>query len=270
MSRSPLVHVMLVLQNTPLEGGTALTRDRAGGDGEPAPVITPLRVERVTSKYDLTLFLTETEQGLDCVLEYSTDLFEAASSTRMLSHFQTLLEGIVQNPQACLSDLPLLTEAEREQVLAQGTGPTGQWNATQVDPTPDLCVHQLFEQQVEQTPESVALAFGEDHILTYTELNRRANQLAHHLQGLGIGPDNLVGISMERSVEMVVGLLGVLKAGGAYVPLDPTSPQQRLAHMIQDAQVTVLLTQSHLRERLSAESITVISVDMEIEEQEYN
>ncbi|TMC15872.1 MAG: amino acid adenylation domain-containing protein, partial [Chloroflexi bacterium] len=238
LSRSPLFQVMLILQNTPLEQG-----DLAGVS------ITPLAVETTTSKFDLTLSLTETEQGLDCVLEYSTDLFEADTITRILAHFQTLLEGVLQNPQACLSDLPLLTQAEREQILAQGTGPTLEWNATKTDYPQDLCVHQIFEQQVEQTPDAIALIFEEQQV-SYQQLNGQANQLAHRLLREGIGPEVRVGVYMQRSPELVVALLAVLKAAGAYVPLDPELPQERLNFLLEDAQVAVVLTQESLRDSM--------------------
>ena len=159
----------------------------------------------------------------------------------MLGHWQTLLAGIVHNPQAHLSDLPLLSSAEREQLLVK-------WNATQTDYPQSQCVHQRFSLQVEQTPDAVALVF-EEQILTYDLLNQLSNQLARHLQTLGVGPEVLVGVCMERSIEVVVGLLGILKAGGASVPLDPTHPQERLASLLADAQVTHLLTQEHLRAR---------------------
>jgi len=183
--------------------------------------------------------------GRELLLQIGYDChhFDAATITRMLEHLQTLLEGIVAHPEQQLQDLPLLTQEERQQLLME-------WNDTQADYPQDECIHQLFETQVEQTPESVAVMFGGQQ-LTYRELNCRANQVAHHLCSLGVGPDALVGICVERSLEMAVGLLGILKAGGAYVPLDPAYPQERLAFMLQDAQVSVLLTQQRLVEKLS-------------------
>ncbi len=244
LSRSPLFQVMLVLQNTPQEEGEL-------ADVSITPFVLP---SAITSKFDLTLFVTETEQGLHCVLEYNTDLFEADTITRMLANFQTLLQGIVQDSQARLADLPLLTEGERERLLVE-------WNATEMDYPQDLCIHQIFEQQVLYTPEAVALVDGADQALTYAELNRQANRLAHHLQGLGIGPDNLIGICMERSIQMVVGLLAVLKAGRAYVPLDPALPASRLAYLVQDAQIAVILTQASLQERLTQLLPGVLCID---------
>jgi non-ribosomal peptide synthetase component F len=153
-------------------------------------------------------------------------------------HFQTLLESIVANPEQRLCDLPLLTESDRHQLLVE-------WNDTQTKYLKDSCIHRLFEEQVEQTPDAIAIVF-EDEQLTYRELNIRANKLAHHLQQLGVVPDVLVGICLERSIEMIVGLLGILKAGGAYLPLDPTYPQERLNFMLEDAQISILLTHSLL------------------------
>ena len=246
LSRSPLFQVMFILQHPAQELGELVGLS-----------IKPLVVESSTSKFDLTLSVEETEQGLHCSLEYNTDLFEAQTIRRLLGHWQTLLEGIVQSPQAHLSDLPLLTAAQREQLLVQ-------WNATQADYPQGVCVHQLFEQQVERTPDAVALVF-EDQLLTYTELNRRANQLAHHLQGLGVGPEMLVGICMQRSIDMIIGLLAVLKAGGAYVPLDPTYPKEWLALMIEDAHISVLLTTGYLLDDMpEIEHIVCLDMDWEV------
>jgi len=223
LSRSPLFQVMFAFQNT-LSQPWEL----------PGLTITPLEVHSGTSKFDLTLALQETSEGIKGGIEYNTDLFKAETITRMLGHFQVLLEGIVANPEQCLSDLPLLTPDEQHQLLVE-------WNNTQTDYPNNTCIHQLFESQVERTPDAVAIVF-ENQQLTYRELNRRANQLAHHLQKLGVKPEVLVGICLERSLEMLVALLAILKAGGAYVPLDPTYPQERRAFMLQDSQVSLLLT----------------------------
>jgi amino acid adenylation domain-containing protein len=171
----------------------------------------------------------------------------------MLGNFQTLLEGIVANPQQRLSDLPLLTAAEQHQLLVE-------WNNTTKEYPQDKCIHQLFEAQVEQAPNAVAVVF-EGEQLTYRELNARANQLANYLQVLGVGPEVLVGICVERSLEMLVGLLGILKAGGAYVPLDPAYPLERLAFMLEDASVSVLLTQARLVESLPQHHAPVVCLD---------
>lgn len=220
--------------------------------------VTRLEVEKVTAKFDLTLLMEEHEQGLKGEWEYSTDLFEPDTIQRMNGHFQTLLEGIIANPQQRVSSLPLLTEAERHQLLFE-------WNNTQTDYPQDKCIHQLFEKQVELRPDAVAVIF-EGEQLTYQELNARANQLAHHLQTLGVGPEVLVGICVERSLWMIVGLLGILKAGGAYVPLDPAYPSERLAFVLEDSAVPLLLTQRQLVEKLPRHQGRVICLDSGWEE----
>src|SRR5262249_46219655 len=189
--------------------------------------------------------------------EYNTDLFDHTVITRMLGHFQTLLAGIVANPDQRLADLPLLTEGERQQLLVE-------WNATQVRYAKEACIHQLFEAQAGRTPEAGGGVF-EGESLTYDELSRRANQVGHYLRKQGVGPEVVVGIGMERSLEMMVGLLGILKAGGAYVPLDPAYPQERLAFMLADAQVPVLLTQERLAQRFSEKGGQVGGVGKEWE-----
>ncbi len=224
--------------------------------------VTPPDPVRLSAKFDLQVKLDETDAGeMRGFWMYNNDLFDAETIQRMAGHFETLLRGIVANPEQEIGRLPLLTAAERHQILVA-------WNDTTVDYPKDKALHQLFEEQAARTPDAVAVVF-DDHKetsphhrgspsshagpllqLTYRELNERANQLAHYLQSLGVGPETLVGICMERGIEMVVGLLGILKAGGAYVPLDPTYPQERLAFMLQDADVAVLLTQAHLQERL--------------------
>ncbi len=242
LSYQPLFQVMFVLQNALLE-----TQEL------PGLTLMPLEVESGTAKFDLTLFLRETEHGLAGRLEYSTDLFDAATMTRMAGHFQTLLAGIITQPKQPLSELPLLTETERQQLLIE-------WNDTTTKYPQEQCIHQLFEAQVKRTPDAVAVVFEEEQ-LTYQELNLRANQLAHYLQTLDIGPEILVGIYMERSLEMVVGLLGVLKAGGAYVPLDPQLPPDRLAFILAETHSPVLLTQQQLAEKLPELGTHVICLD---------
>jgi len=171
----------------------------------------------------------------------------------MTGHFMTLLESIITNTQQQISQLPLLTASEQQQLLVE-------WNNTQVDYSFDKCIHQLFEEQVQRTPDAVAVVF-EDQQLTYQQLNCRANQLAHYLQSLGVKPDVLVGLCVERSLSMVVGLLGILKAGGAYLPLDPDYPQERLSFMLEDAQVAVLLTQQQLLEKLPQHQAQIVCLD---------
>jgi amino acid adenylation domain-containing protein len=193
--------------------------------------------------FDLYLQLFHTPTALMGAFKYNPDIFDTCTIKRMAGHFQILLEGIVTNLETPISDLPILTPAERQQLLVE-------WNNTATDYHSDKCVHHLFEAQVERTPDAIAVIFGEDQ-LTYRELNQRANQLAHHLIELGVGPEVLVGICVERSIAMIVGLLGILKAGGAYVPLDPDYPQERLQFMLQDAKISLLLIQYPLQERLA-------------------
>ena len=202
LSHTPLFQVMFVLQNAPTSGVdlNGLT-------------VTPLIVEGVTAKFDLTLAMQNTSTGLMGVWEYNTDLFDASTIERMTGHFVTLLESIITNPQQPISQLPMLIPSEQQQLLVE-------WNDTSVDYPQDLCIHQLFERQLGRNPDAVAVVFGNQQ-LTYDELNCQANQLAHYLRSLGVKPDVLVGICVERSLEMVVGLLAILKAGGAYLPLDP-------------------------------------------------
>ena len=164
-----------------------------------------------------------------------------------------MLEGIVTNPEVSVAELPILTSTEKHQLLVE-------WNDTQADYPRDKCIHQLFEEQAAKTPDAIAVVFGEEQ-LTYQELNNRANQLAHYLQKLGVRPEVLVGICVERSLEMVVGLLGILKAGGAYVPIDPAYPQERIAYMLEDSIASVLLTQERLVQDLPEHQAEVICLD---------
>jgi len=194
-----------------------------------------LPVRATSAKFDLAVYLEETHHGIEVNVVYATDLFEAVTITRLIGHFQALLKGIVAQPEARLSDLPLLTEPELRQLLVE-------WNDTALDFPQDRYIHQLFEEQAARTPEAVAVVC-EGQQLTYGDLNARANQLAHHLRAIGVEPEVLVGICVGRSLEMVVGLLAILKAGGAYVPLDPAYPRDRLIFIIKDCAPVVLLTQ---------------------------
>jgi amino acid adenylation domain-containing protein len=229
ITRTPFFQVMFSLQNAPLP---------------------PLKLSQVTmtlledeiittSQFDLTFDSNEQSNGtMECLLEYSTDIFERATVQRMLTHYTNLLENIVANPQQRIRELPLLTDGERRQILVE-------WNATARDYAHDRCIHQLFEAQAECTPEAIAVVFGEERV-TYAELNRRANQLGHYLKQLGVRPETRVGILLERSVEIPVALLAVLKAGGAYVAFDPSYPPERLLYMFEDSDVSVLLTQERV------------------------
>ncbi len=247
LSHTPLFQVMFQLQNTP-----TTTLDL------PGLTLSPLEFDKKTAKFDLTLVMVEIKQGLMGTLEYNTDLFNADTITRMLGHFQTLLEGIVANPEQQICDLPLLPKTEQHQLLVE-------WNNTQTNYIQNkCCIHELFEAQVERSPDAIAVIF-EDEQLTYEELNHRANQLAHYLRSLGVKPEVLVGICVERSLEMVIGILGILKAGGAYVPLDPAYPKERLAFMLEDAQISVLLTQQRLVKELPQREAKVVCLDADWE-----
>ncbi|BAY50137.1 amino acid adenylation domain-containing protein (plasmid) [Scytonema sp. HK-05] len=247
LSHTPLFQVMFALQNAPISEVelTGLT-------------ISSLPAAGATSKFDLSLLMQNTAAGLVGVWEYSTNLFDASTIERLTEHFVILLEGIVANPQQKISQLPLLTEVEQQQLLVE-------WNDTQADYLQHKCIHQLFEEQVERIPDAVAVVFGNQQ-LTYGELNSRANQLAHYLKSLGVGADVLVGLYVERSLETIVGILGILKAGGAYVPLDPDYPQERLAYMLNDSQVSVLLTQEKLLTSLPEHGAHVLCLDKDWED----
>ncbi|HEY0604223.1 MAG TPA: amino acid adenylation domain-containing protein, partial [Herpetosiphonaceae bacterium] len=242
LSHTPLFQVMFVLQNTPradlqLPG---VTVTGAGGSARQA-------------KFDLTLTLTERGDELRGSLEYATDLFDADHIERLASHFCTLLAACVAQPDLPITTLPLLTAAERRQLL-------GDWNATQVVYPSGLTIHQLFEAQVARTPDAVAVRWQADG-LTYRELHTRAHQLARYLRASGVGPEVRVGVCLERSPELLVALLGVLLAGGAYVPLDPTYPAERLAFMLADSQAQLLVTRYDLIATLATPNTQVIDLD---------
>ncbi|MBW4560438.1 MAG: amino acid adenylation domain-containing protein [Mojavia pulchra JT2-VF2] len=242
LSYHPIFQVMFILQNTSYQ------------DLElPGLTIAPRELNTHKSAFDITLEVLETPKGIKGKIQYNTDIFDAATITRMIEHWQTLLAEIVTNPEQNISALPLLTASEQHQIFVE-------WNDTKFDYLQDQCIHELFEAQVKRTPHAVAVVF-KDQQLTYQQLNTKANQLAHYLQKLGVAPEVLVGICMERSLEMIVGLLGILKAGGAYVPLDPAYPQERLAFMLEDSQLTIVLTQSKLFSRLPSHQGKVVYLD---------
>ncbi|MCV3216971.1 amino acid adenylation domain-containing protein [Plectonema radiosum NIES-515] len=246
LSHSPLVQVVFSLQSTSKYHLNL-----------PELMVTPLEVARSVSKFELSLLMEEGEQGITGEFEYDVDLFETDTIERMTMHFQTLLAGIIANPDHPIGTLPLLTEAEQHQLLVE-------WNDTLSQYPVDKCIHQLFEEQVEHTPDAIAVVY-EDQQLTYSELNDRANQLAHYLRTIGVELEVLVGICVDRSLEMIVGLLGILKAGGTYVPLDPTYPSERLAFMLADARVRVLLTQQRLVEGLAEhQAVVVLDTDWNV------
>jgi amino acid adenylation domain-containing protein len=242
LSHSPLFQVMFVLQNAPM-GELEFTDLK----------VSLLEQESIIAKFDLTLNVAEQDGTLICDWEYCTDLFRSETIERMTEHFQILLEGIINNPMQFVSQLPLLTETETQQLQ--------EWNQTETDYPDDKTIVDLFHEQVEKTPDNIAVVI-EDRQLTYRELNRKANQLAHYLLSLNSETDNsLVGICVERSLEMVIGILGILKAGSAYVPLDPEYPKHRLQFMLEDSQVVVLLTQNNLRDKLPAHQAHQVYLD---------
>jgi len=222
-SHQPLVQVAFALDNMPTDS-LQLT----------GVTLRKMNVVPETARFDLMLSVRETPKALAATLEYSTDLFDAATIKRMLGHYATLLAAVAADPDQPVSRLPMLTADEERSLVA------AQQQTTQF--APGDCLHQLFEAQARRTPDAVALVC-EDKRLTYGELNRRANQLARRLRALGVGPEVLVGVCLERSLHTVVGILGVLKAGGAYVPLDPAYPQERLAFMLADARIELVITE---------------------------
>jgi amino acid adenylation domain-containing protein len=205
--------------------------------------------------FDLEVMVMEHSEGLVVMFLYSAELFEPSTIHRMMNHYQNLLEAAVLDPQKKVSQLPLMSPDECRQILVD-------WNQTSVEFPDDKCVHELFEAQAARTPDAQAVCF-EKQQLSYAELNARANQLAHYLRSLGVGPGTLVGICVERSPEMIIGVLSVLKAGGAYVPLDPRYPKDRLAYMLDDSQAPVLLTQHHLMEDLPETQAELVWLDKE-------
>jgi surfactin family lipopeptide synthetase A len=243
MSRNPLFQVMFVLQDAPRQD--VELPGLVFGSAE--------EVHTGTAKFDLTLIVKDTGHGLIGSLEYNTDLFDRATIDRMAGHYQMLLEGIIADPDRPIWGLPLFSPRERHQMLVE-------WNDTGADYPQNTCFHHLFEDQVERMPDVIGVVY-EGQQLTYRALNARANQLAHHLRSLGVGPEVPVGICMERSLEMIVGLLGVLKAGGAFLPLDPAYPKRRLAFMLSDSQVPVLLTQEKLLAGLPEHGARVVCLD---------
>ncbi len=234
LSHSPLFQALFVMQNAPREAAPLPGLDFAR-----------MEVEEGVAKFDLTLAAVEVSAGLALHLEFNRDLFDPETAQRLLGHLRTLLEGVLENRETRLSELPWLTAAERRQLVA--------WSDTARDYGPAITLHALIKEQVERTPEAVAVVF-EGEVMTYRELHHRAGALARRLRRLGVGPESLVAVAAERSLELVVALLGVLEAGAAYVPIDPSYPAERLAYMLDDSQAAaarpVVLTQERLLDRL--------------------
>ena len=245
-SYPPLFQVVFVLQNAPMETFKL-----------PNLELEPIQLEGIGAHFDLILAVKETESGLKGVWEYNPDLFDCLTIQRMMRHWQNLLSSIVNNPQQSITQLPLLSESEKHQLLVE-------WNNTKTPVTPEYSLHQLFEEQVKKNPHRIAVVF-QDQKLTYEQLNERANQLANYLRKQGVKPETLVGLFLERSLEMIIAILGILKAGGAYVPLDINYPEERLAYMLSDSQVSIVLTQESLSSNLPENQARLIYVDTDTE-----
>ncbi|NTX13823.1 amino acid adenylation domain-containing protein [Myxococcus sp. CA056] len=242
LGHTPLFQVKLALQNQPF---TELQL--------PGLSLSGVAFENASSKFDLTLVLEEFEGSLVGLWEFSTDLFDEATIARMAAAYQRVLEAVVTAPDLRLSALPVLADEERHRLLVE-------WNATDAELPEDRCAHHLFEEQARRTPEAPAVSF-QGRALSYAELDQRANQLAHHLRGLGVGPELRVGVCLERSLELVVALLGVLKAGGSFVPLDPGYPTERLSLLLRESAVSVLLTQDAVLDELPLRSELPVCLD---------
>jgi amino acid adenylation domain-containing protein len=241
-SFNPLFQVMFVFQNTPrttfaIEGLNLTTTD----------------VDSGTSKFDMTLVIADTQDGLEGLWEYSTDLFDRTTMQRMTSHFTALLKSVLENPNKSLGSHPLLSPAEVHQAVIK-------WNPPETYYANDKCIHDLFTEQALRTPDAIAVTQGSEQI-SYARLNTRANQLAHYLRSIGVSAESLVGLCLDRSIQMIVGMLGILKAGGAYVPLDPGYPRERLDYMIRHARIDVLVTQSHLADKVPGPFAHVACLD---------
>ncbi|ATB48289.1 non-ribosomal peptide synthetase [Corallococcus macrosporus] len=248
LSRSPLFQVSLTLQNTP-------PPDVKRSEGLSLKVVD---AEIQTSKFDLSLFVGDAPGGVYAALNYNSDLFDGETAERLLGHMRVLLEAAVASPGQRLEALPLMGAEERQQLVEASSGRA-------VAAPREATLAELFEAQVEQTPDAVAVTFESEHV-TYRELEARANQLAHFLQGMGVGVESLVGVCLERSVDMVVALLGVLKAGAAYVPLDPAYPRERLVGMLEDSGAAVLLTHERHQDVLASAPVRVVLLDAQREE----
>ncbi len=242
MSRGPVIQAGFALQNAPL------SKLETG-----ALVLEPLELERRSARYDVNLSVTEREGGASAWLEYSTDLFDRSTALRLLEHWRVLLDGVCRDPRTRCGALPLVSGAERTQLVVA-------WNATRREEGFEACVHELFEKQVDATPDDVAVLFGDEE-LSYRELDERADHLAHALRAIGVGPEVLVGVAVDRSADMVVALVATLKAGGGYLPLDPSYPCERVAFMLEDSAARIVVTQRHLADRFAREKVRVLLVD---------
>ena len=252
LSRNPVIQVMFALQNTPQTDSSlsGLTIENM-----------PLPIE-VNAQFDIAVNFWEMKEGLEGAWVYNSDLFEAITITRMGNHFNNLIKEIIANPQTKINELSLLNPEEYYQLITE-------WNQTQTNYPHDRCIHRLFEKQVEINPEAIAVVF-EEQSLTYQELNTQANQLAHHLIYLGVKPNDLVGICLERSLALIVGLLAILKAGGAYVPIDADYPLERLSFIFEDTKIQILLTQAQIAESLPPHQAQIVCLEKDWSKIEQN
>ncbi len=260
-SLTPLFQVMFSLQKTPLSGESSLALlalGKAGGRFQLGELtVEPMALERFVAPFDLTLMMAEDDDVIAASLQYNTDIFNAATISRLARNLEVLLDAVAGDPRRSLSQLPVIADSERDFLLKR-------CNQTGRDYQIDSTLHQFFERQVERAPHATALVF-EDRQMTYQELNRRANKLARYLRRLGAGPEVIVAISVERSLEMVIGLLGILKAGAAYLPLDPGYPEPRLRYMLEDSGARLLVTQKRLLTTLLVEQAQVVCLDSDWE-----
>ena len=242
LSHTPIFQVAFSLQNYEINSLSL-----------PGLEIIPIELDNGTAKYDLTLVMSDSSKGLSGSFEYNTDLFNQSTIIRIVNHLQILVESIITDPDQKISLLPILTQDERQQILMD-------WNATDLTPPSNNCAHELFEMQALNNPDGIALIF-EGKSITYSELDRKANQLANYLIRGGVKTENIVGIYANRSIEMILGILGVMKAGGAYLPLDPNYPSDRLAFMVQDSNLQTILTQNNLLRQIPSHQANIIRLD---------
>ncbi|MBD1918090.1 MULTISPECIES: non-ribosomal peptide synthetase [Cyanophyceae] len=256
LGQNPLFQVVFALQNTPM---TQLEL--------PGLILSPVDLETKTSRFDLEFYVWtcgdnfrnlwgkgwQQSDGLRGMVIYNTELFEASAIASLLKHFQTLLEGIVANPNTPLSALPLLTTEDQRELLHR-------WSSSPSSYPTDECIHHLFEAQVRERPDAIAIQFGNQQF-TYQQLNQGSNQLARYLQRLGIGAEMPVGICLERGIEAIAAMLAILKAGGAYVPLDPSYPVERLRFMVEDAGISVILSEANWADELQTATTNVICLE---------
>ncbi|HRA27508.1 condensation domain-containing protein, partial [Ornithinibacter sp.] len=245
LNRNPIFQVMFNVQNA--SQGKPLDLEKIQ--------VAPFYSAYPIAKFDLSISVHEGEEELGIGIEYATDLYEGDAIERIGIHFKQLIEEIIRNPAQDIQTVSFLTAKEKDQLLIE-------WNDTKTEYSADKTIHQLFEEQVKKNPHNTAVVYEEEE-LSYEQLNERANQLAHYLKTLGVGPDTLVAIAVERSLEMVIGLLAILKAGGAYVPLDPSYPQERLQYMLEDTNAPVLITQSAIKSQFSSYQGVLIDLDCE-------